>query len=306
MPPYVYSRIDTMSHEFRLFDLLPGQPGDQLEFNIYKVPFTGENKDPPRSKITQARRNSHPVLQDNQLADPNSLIICRHLKLPRRIFRRDIIMLREKLSGPPSELRKRLDSVSELCWNRSADYFPSLLHFASQYESALPEDKICGVLGLAPPLISRAVRAQYLLALGDAYSVVFLQHTKLTRRLELLPCREHCHLDGTPSAPHVLEITGTRFAVASFVHEISQDEEASMFDVIRRIGEAKLHSTPYVSGGSLLNAFASVFTDGEYEAAFGALMFNNLKENIASAAGSGEQPSQKPPGQVVKTMPLSM
>jgi hypothetical protein len=237
------------------------------------------------------------IVQEIHLANHRATIQCGYDEISWPRFRRALICVLEKTELPSQEFS---DKAVKL--NRLMEYFPesnfdSLIYLSTHQLCVDPRDKVYGLLGLASPKIAATVRPQYSSPVGTVYRDIFLLLLDQIQRLDSLryakwqeeleeqfsswiPDWSNLEVESTaygnlPSAaslsrahatfvsPNLLQVTGIFCATVSFVCDPVGQQAAHISEAIQRWAPDNLQTGSYVTGESLLDAFASTLTENE-------------------------------------------
>jgi hypothetical protein len=128
------------------------------------------------------------VVQEIQLGSPTSMVQCGDYQISWYLIRRAIFHL--CMGGEPLNVTDKTEDFVGLVSNICGDPLPTLLACCDKLKCSNPLDKVYGILGLAPPLVSSKIHPRYEFSAPEAYKTTFLSHLGTVRRLELL---DHCH-----------------------------------------------------------------------------------------------------------------
>ncbi|KAK5652292.1 hypothetical protein OQA88_10640 [Cercophora sp. LCS_1] len=234
------------------------------------------------------------VMQEVQLANIRSLVQCGETHISWHDFRKACVRIRndDRLHFLSPKLDERAIRISELCWDLAVMPLSRLMLSTATRVCSDPRDKIYGILGIAPKRITRAIRPDYTLSVGDVYRTTFLQHSWTGRRLVLL---DHCEiatkLFGVPSwvpnwqqsnvsmfqaecvetsasgtstsrwaclSPKLLQVDGVRQGVITAVSPVL-DTEADYLDFIRAV------QLPGIHGQRQLGIFTYLYHCGKFQ-----------------------------------------
>jgi len=246
------------------------------------------------------------VMQEIQLSNPESIVMCGHESISWYLLRRSIICLRHKQYATPLHLKAYnhiILQISELCWNRLDQSLPHLLFSNLHRECSEPVDKLYGILSLAPASITNRIRPNYLLSAEEVYKKAFLEHIDIVNRLELFgSCNSQNKQMNIPSwvpdlssqvtiwpmwrmgysasglssssvhyeSPDILDVLGIRCSTVDVVSHTLIQTEADVFASLPSF--ETLAGKTYVTGQSLLDAYVWTITMG------------GLKERFATTA----------------------
>lgn len=240
------------------------------------------------------------ILQEAQLSSLKSIVICGHNQLSWDLFRRAIVYLYAfqsySLVKLSQDLRRCLDTVYGICWGLTHGTFPYLLSISRKAKCSLPVDKIYGIVGLAPRNIRTKIKPKYSLCSGEVYKSTFLDHVSLVHRLELLGFSKIqyriVHMPswvpnwslnfkvfnmwwgggfsaaGVSSAhvhyqpPNLLQVTGVRCATVHTVSNSVMERTSDLYDLVRGKDYQSFQSETYVTGESMLEAYAWTLSFG--------------------------------------------
>ncbi|KAF2160185.1 hypothetical protein M409DRAFT_29266 [Zasmidium cellare ATCC 36951] len=225
------------------------------------------------------------VLQE-VTANPNTTIQCGQDSIDWYFLRRAIIGLDERV-GVPAELSYRLNGKVDIAFGSSGAF--AIVHFvARQHLCQDPRDKLYGILGLVGPKLQDKIVPSYERTFEDLYKDVFLLHSEMTGRLDLLTqCFVNEELPSSPSwvpdwraFPYAFrvpepgyqasgasraefrELPGSRLEVIGILHDkvvfapdSSEVDAKSLLEYIRALQPPGLHNESYVTGEPLLNAW---------------------------------------------------
>ena len=206
------------------------------------------------------------VFQEIQLASPDSIMIAGESQLLWSLFRRAMIVISVKPKRSiPSNMRDRLHNIQKLSCAQTEQTFTYLICATSLFNCSQYVDKVYGILGLTPPLISKKIHPNYNTPTKDVFQSIFLQYAMLTKRLELLELCDIKHrIENAPSwvlrfgtsfkpfsrvgtfasgfssacikykKPYILEVTGVRGPTVSSTHRSCVADDADLFNIVRR------------------------------------------------------------------------
>lgn len=206
------------------------------------------------------------VFQEIQLASPDSIMIAGESQLLWSLCRRATIVISVKPKRSiPSNMRDQLQNIQKLSCAQTEQTFPNLICATSMFKCSQYVDKIYGILGLTPPLLSKRIHPDYNLSIEDVFRNIFLEHTMLTKRLELLEiCDIKYRIENAPSwvlhfgkplnflsrlgscacgflsacvkykKPYILEVAGVRGATVSSTHPSCVADDADLFNIVQR------------------------------------------------------------------------
>jgi hypothetical protein len=235
------------------------------------------------------------IFQEIQLGNLKSAIICGHDKISWPLFRRAIICLSSRnhpTYKPPKKLLIRLDDIYSICIDAAHQPLEEILRFSRTKQCTDPRDKIYGLLSIASQSFRNRISPNYLDTVGDVYKDFFLQYANFVHRLELIShCDTQYRLTDTPTwipnwsnveakllfvteafesrsysnvvyqSPDTLKCLGIQYATIENVSQ-SIETEMDLSEILRRVGNKALISEHYITGESLLEAYAWLFSWG--------------------------------------------
>jgi hypothetical protein len=234
-------------------------------------------------------------MQEIQLANSKSVLICGKAEITWCSFRRAIsCLVARKRNNPPKLSRLFLDSPLGICQNR-----PALLDVLLRSKRAKctdPADKIYGILGIVPCAFASKIRPDYELPVVEICKGSHIEYINHFRRLELLsfcdirdnhatmpswvpnwsvgtipdwrPFSGSCASGFSSSvvdyiAPDIIEVVGVQCGTITVTNRSLLHSESDIFDLIRHIGTDRLVNEPYVpTGESLLDTYAWTLSSG--------------------------------------------
>jgi hypothetical protein len=237
------------------------------------------------------------ILQEIQLASQDSTMMCGNDEISWYLFRRSIKCLYAKQKGVPRKLSTLLPNIDRLSMYLIGSRLQRLLAISRERKCAESSDKVYAILGLVPPVIASKIRPNYSISPADVYKSTFLEHVSLVHRLELLVT---CDIRGQKTVglpswvpdwsgdiseevgfftdsyctgysssqirflpPDTLEVTGVRCLTISTVGEYLLNSDDDIFNVIQGLGMEKLTKDSYITGQSLLDAYAWTMSRGQ-------------------------------------------
>ncbi|KAI0973430.1 heterokaryon incompatibility protein-domain-containing protein [Xylaria arbuscula] len=120
----------------------------------------------------------------------NGTVQCGFDAVPWNFFRRAILTLREKASLP-KRLVGLVEDAREVCNSRYRNDFFWLMAMSRKQKCAELRDKVCGVLTLCPPKLTRTIKPHYDKSLIEVYMEAFLASSAITSRLDLFSHINH-------------------------------------------------------------------------------------------------------------------
>ena len=230
------------------------------------------------------------ILQEIQLANSKSILLCGTQEIPWYLFRRSMICVTGKQKGLPFKLHERLrHHIFAICTNTEGQSLHSLFYISRFSKCAEPVDKVYGILGLAPKIIVNKITPNYLIYYGEVYKSTLLEHIKLTSRIELFGgCNLRYPVANMPSwvpnwgmtfnvfplwtglayasgfsSAHIsyeqsdtLEALGLPVSTVSMVSQSSIESMSDLFGAFQNIEPKRFQNEKYVTGEPLLDAFA--------------------------------------------------
>jgi len=232
------------------------------------------------------------IIQEIQLANRNSILLCGTDEIPWSLFRRAITFLvsaHHNISLNPSSInfRERSLLAYTLSFHEPGQPLPVLLASSSASQSTKSVDKIYGILGIAPKTIRDCIRPDYNLSLEEVFTDVFIKHVNLVHRLELFPPNETQNSTQTISwvrgwwsvtfplwynaggfasgfaaaqisyhIPKTLQVAGVQCSTISTVWDSCFDTESDILNLISSGFSDNLYNNTYVTGETLLEAYS--------------------------------------------------
>ena len=234
------------------------------------------------------------IIQEIQLAKPNAIMLCGAQEILWSLFRRGMVCMLTKTSIPGT-LRERLRAVwwrTARCLNNDSPTLNSLFRATVTAKCVEPVDKVHGILGIGPRMLTKKIIPDYTVYYGEVYKTIFLQHLALSRRFELLGW---CSLQSVPKMPtwvpnflstknsfalarggsyyasgfssasfseqnDTLKVEGVRVTKVSTVHKSSVNSLSDLFDIVPDVKLSQSENKLYVTGESLLDALASALS----------------------------------------------
>lgn len=271
------------------------------------------------------------VMQEIQLSNPQTIMICgtEHLLWP--LFRRCVACIFGKVYHARSAQRQKLlRSINQLCKANLGQSLPLLLTMSQKLRCAKGVDKVYGLLGLAPPETASRIKPDYNMFSEEVFKGVFIEHLNLVNRLELFetsgireggftptwaPALESDFMtDRMPlwrsgvfasgfsaavaeyKAPNILKLTGVMCSLVTGVLDQPIHTLNEVFDIMRSIGSEKLLEMSYPTGESLLDAYAwtmSVGILGDKFTNYPAITLQEFKETLINQMDLDSQLSEE-------------
>jgi len=234
------------------------------------------------------------VIQEIQLANSNSVVLCGAHEISWRLLRRSLLCLSMKRAIIPENIMQCiLKSLSLTLPSREQTLQTSL--YQSRFAlCSKPVDKIYGILGISPPRFVRQLVPDYRAYYGEAYKTAFLEHAKIVCRFELfgwcslsqpvmkmptwvpnfskvcapfpLQNRGICYASGFSRCHYsykpgkVLNVLGLRIATVAAVSQSAIESFTDLFNIFNFIQVEENKNNRYVTGQPLLDAIASTLS----------------------------------------------
>jgi hypothetical protein len=249
-----------------------------------------------------------------QEVNRHAVIQCGRDEIAWTYFRQGVVCLWHKDRIPPSVSRVRLALAGRLAVDGNSP-ISSVLRRKDGRGCSDPRDLIYGLLGLFPPVFRRNIRPQYALSVGDVYKAMFLAHVDHVNRLNFFPSHHvEGSLIGTPSwvpdfssqsshsgepqfcgsyscaiskyqPSNILEVVGRQCATLRSANQpvpTDQRSPGSAFrfpiETVRKWKPNDLQTSYYVTGESLLNAYAKTLTGNYLRERFPTMPIATLNE----------------------------
>ena len=226
--------------------------------------------------------------QEINLSSPHTIVQCGFDEVRWTVFWRAILCIHNKANLPTIIFRERCRHVSFLTADADVHPMSIMLDLGRSKGCADPRDKVYGLLGLTGPLFNASVKVNYSLPVEQVYKDIFLAHTSITKRLELL---KHCVVArrslGGPSwvpdwsetnfaapviseqlatglskayfsyvVPDILQVIGLRCTAVRAVSTAAPMEIDGALSVIPRWLKDLPKSNLYVNGQTMIEAFS--------------------------------------------------
>jgi hypothetical protein len=275
------------------------------------------------------------VTQEIQLANHRATVQCGNDEISWLRLRRAASCIFNK-KEMPYEFHDRAFKMERLMrYSHNMDFYSILVRSATSL-CADPRDKIYGLLGLASQRVAGAIHPQYALPVETVYRESILLLLDQTQRLDalqygnwnadqeqqipswipdwsrladrvsvsnralpLLPSGISC-ARARYVPPNILEVAGIHCSTINVVHDPIWNEAVQIADVMQRWEPENLQTASYVTGESLLDAFASAIAcdrlRDRYPTVGSYSTLQEWKEYISKASEmlSGEQKSNIP------------
>ncbi|KAI0121663.1 heterokaryon incompatibility protein-domain-containing protein [Xylariales sp. AK1849] len=231
------------------------------------------------------------ILQEIQLANKYSIIQCGDDGIPWPLFEKGVKLLDLNDRDHPPELLVPLFDAVRTCDRSTQLPLELLLNSSGFRDYSEPADRTYGLLNLITPRLAQSVQVNYSLSIMELFGDVFWAHVDLTRRLNLLrfsdgalrasdtsawpswlPDLRNCGSTVCPdvetsfstasmSASHISHISSSEIQVAGFqvatissVKALNIRNTRGVTSFIQGRGLESLRATPYVAGGTRLDA----------------------------------------------------
>ena len=311
-----------------------GPSPDCVEENIYKpgylLPYDDETLQFIYQYIDVTWFERVWVIQEIQLSNPKSVLLCGTQELSWALFRRCITCLDYKRLGIPEKLRKRLRNIASVWQDSKGMTLPTVLNNCRTAACGEPVDKIYGMLGIGPRIFSNKIQPDYGIYYGEAYKRTFLEHARIVQRFELfgwsslhqpvmemptwvpnfsktctpltlftgdLGCASGFSCaDFQNDDDHKLKVLGLQVSIVLTVGTTTIDSMSELLNVVPYKELQQRKNTTYLTGESFLDALASTVSCCfllERHGHFGLtnLSLQKMKNIILTPAGSSEKES---------------
>lgn len=227
------------------------------------------------------------IVQEIQLANLRATMVCGDSSILWCHFRRCVIALIRR-RGLDISQHNALIKLQTLCIGSANLSISGVIEEHYSRICADPRDKIYGILGILPKEFRSKVVPRYTLSTPQVYQDVLLAHIDYTDRLEFLRfCRLHPNQTTADSpswvfnssdillrfpisqfasgysraaarhiAPNILEVLGVRAATITNLSEPTPDTYKGCVSAIPDWEPPNLRDGKYITGGTLLDAFA--------------------------------------------------
>jgi len=252
------------------------------------LPYTAEQWDAIHDLMARPWFGRLWVCQEAHLANPRATMQCGMYECLWSRFLRAVCAIRVKQQPLSTDLRGRAELIHPL-----APYVEQplldVLDMSRSKQCSDERDRVYGLLGLMPLGCARSIFPDYSLSAGTVMKDLFLIYLHQTSRLDML---EFCdplvqHVDGTTWVPRLvhrgyhiyslginrfsaghsraewghslsttLDVTGIRCATVSNVSVSGPEDLVECLKVIRGWEPQELLSKPYITGGSLFDAYS--------------------------------------------------
>ena len=125
------------------------------------------------------------IIQEIQLANSTSVLLCGTQMISWALFRRSITCLVHKRLSIPEKLSSRLTKINSVWFISTGQTLHAVLNCNRAAVCTEPVDKIYGMLGIGPRIFSNKIQPDYGIFYGEVYKRTFLEHARLARRFEL-------------------------------------------------------------------------------------------------------------------------
>ncbi|KAK4495200.1 hypothetical protein PRZ48_013527 [Zasmidium cellare] len=275
--------VSTSSWIIRAFDPPASEPSWTGKTTV--LPYSAADWQAIESLFERSWFDRLWVLQE-VTANPNTTVQCGHDSIDWYFLRRAIIGLDER-AGVPATLSYRLNNKVDIAFG-SRGTFRDVLFVARQHLCQDPRDKLYGVLGLIGPKFQDRLVPSYERPFRELYKEVFLTHSEMTGRLDLLTqCFVNEDLFSSPSwvpdwqsfpyafrapepgyqasgaskadfcvlADSWLQVTGILIDKVIYAPDSSHVDPQSLITYIRDLRPPGLDHDKYVTGEPLLKAW---------------------------------------------------
>ncbi|KAI1121265.1 HET-domain-containing protein [Nemania abortiva] len=239
------------------------------------------------------------VVQELQLANAKSVIVCGDEEMLWIYFRRAILFIASKEGIIPQALSDAITAANQVCQSVRNVPLASLIYRYHDRRCADVRDKLYGLVYLIDQAARKYVLVNYSKPALDVFKQVFLASLEQEKRLAQLPFANPDVLStpGWPTwlpnwsrlvrtttddfsgfpcssisaahakyiAPDRLEVTGVPFATVSAVAKVLNlnDGLIDIVEMLREMGLENLKSSVYPTGESCLDAYLQTFATDE-------------------------------------------